>query len=146
MVGYKNGMAWIWDVGGPSRTAVAIIEHAREQAVISAAFDPTSRYVVTAGDDMVARVWDWASSTTTPVAELHGHAGAVRSATFDHTGQKLVTGSADKQAFVWEWRRTLQPIAVLMDEAGVNSAAFSPRGDWLVTASDDATAKLWKVP
>ena len=72
----------------------------RHEDVISAAFSPDGKRIVTASLDGTARVWDAESGK--PIGEpLKGHEGAVVfSASFSPDGTRIVTASGDKTARV----------------------------------------------
>jgi WD40 repeat protein len=65
--------------------------------VLSAAFSPDGRRIVTASFDKTARLWD--AETGKPIGEpLTGHADDVLSAAFSPDGRRIVTASFDKTA------------------------------------------------
>ena len=68
--------------------------------VLSVAFDPIGKRVVTASQDRTARIWEAASGA--PLAVLKGHEGAVFSAAFSSDGRRVVTGSFDKTLRLWD--------------------------------------------
>jgi WD40 repeat protein len=111
--------------------------------VNSAAFDPASGRVVTAGSDHFARVWDW--QTGQPVGKPLQHDGEVNSAAFDVDGLRIVTASSDGTARVWE-AETGEPISLPLKHNGpVMSAVFSPDGLRILTASFDNRVRVWEV-
>jgi len=112
----------------------------QDGAAVSAAFSPDGKHIVTASDDMTARIWD--AATGKPVGEPLS--GRVLSAAFSPDGQRIVTASWDTTARVWD-AATGKPIGEPLKghEDAVRSAAFSPDGKRIVTASDDKTARLW---
>jgi WD40 repeat protein len=112
--------------------------------VLSAAFSPDGKRILTASQDKTARLWD--PETGKPIgAPLTGHAGGVLSATFSPDGRRIVTASEDATVRLWD-AETHKPIGELRGHSNrVNSAAFSPDGKVIVTASEDRTARVWKI-
>ena len=81
----------------PWRIDSVLTGHAK--VVITAAFSPDGRRIVTASEDGTARVWD--SETGRELDVLKGHIGAVYSAAFSPDGRRIVTASIDRTARVW---------------------------------------------
>jgi WD40 repeat protein/energy-coupling factor transporter ATP-binding protein EcfA2 len=111
--------------------------------VMSAAFSPDGKRIVTASRDMTARVWD--AATGKPIGEpLKGHGDVVRSAAFSPDGRRIVTASDDTTARIWD-AETGKPIGEPLKghEYALTSAAFSAEGTRIVTASEDKTARVW---
>jgi WD40 repeat protein len=107
--------------------------------VNEARFDPSGRYLVTAGDDGAALVWD--TSTERIVSRLTGHRGAVTSAEFAPDGDTVLTASLDDTARVWdsgtgEDGRTLSPPGT----DGCGTAVFSPDGRTIAAGGCDGSA------
>ena len=71
-----------------------------ENPVWGAAFDPTGKYVATATDDGLVRLWEWRTNNR-PV-ELLGHTAGVYCVAFSRDGQFLVSGARDGTARVWK--------------------------------------------
>jgi WD40 repeat protein len=128
-----------------------LILEGHEGSVLSAAFSPDGKRIVTSSDDKTARLW--AAETGKPIGQsLIGHANAVLSAAFSPDGKRIVTASRDWTARLWD-AETGKPINELLGEpsgeplkgyaGGVHSAAFSPDGTRIVTASWDNTVRLW---
>ncbi len=110
-------------------------------SVLSAAFSPDGKSIVTASNDNTARVWD-AATGKSPAAPLE-HQGAVLTASFSPDGMRVVTASADKTARVWN-AVTGKPVTSPFEHQGVvRAASFSPDGARVVTASADKTARVW---
>jgi len=107
--------------------------------VLSAAFSPDGRTLLTASNDRLARLW---SIDGELLVEFPGHRNWVRSARFSPDGKQVVTGSSDRSARVWAVSGDL--LAVLQGhEKGVLDARFSPDGERILTRSRDGTARIW---
>ncbi|HTT84839.1 MAG TPA: TIR domain-containing protein, partial [Rhizomicrobium sp.] len=118
---------------------VAVLQHAGH--VMSVAYSPDGKHLVTASGDGTARIWD--AQTTRLRAVLRGHKGTVYDATYNPDGTRIVTASADGTARIWNAQTGTQ-IAVLRGHtANVHSAAYSRDGSRIVTASSDETARIW---
>ena len=85
----------VWSTAPRRRLAVL----RNGSAVSTAQFDPTGRYVVTGGDDGVARVWNVASAR--PAEVLRGHTAAIRRARFSPDGTRVATVSDDRSGRLW---------------------------------------------
>ena len=114
-----------------------------ELRVMSVAFSPDKRTVVTGSWDNTARLWD--AKTRKPIGQPLEHKGRVSSVAFSPDNRTVVTGSWDNTARLWN-AKTGQPIGQpLMHERAVMSVAFSPDKRTVVTGSDDNTARLWDI-
>ena len=110
-------------------------------AVISAAYSPDGKFIVTASADKTARVWEVA--TGREVRQLQGHTAVVNSAAYSPDGKFIVTGSYDKTARVWDAATGREVRQLQGHTAEVISAAFSPDGKFIVTGSADKTARIY---
>jgi len=111
--------------------------------VVSAAFSPDGRRIITSSYDKTARVWD--AATGLELQTLSGHTDWLQAAAFSPDGQRIVTASRDKTARVWD-ATSGQQLRVLSGHTDrVRSAAFSPDGWRIVTASYDKTARVWEA-
>jgi predicted Ser/Thr protein kinase len=71
-----------------------------QDKVSYAEFSPDGRYLVTAGDDRVARLWD--TATGQALGPPLPHTAAVWHATFSPDGRRVLTAGTDKTARVWD--------------------------------------------
>jgi hypothetical protein len=110
--------------------------------VLSAAFSPDGKRIVTATTGWTARIWDVA--TGQPIGQpLRGHNADVWVSAFSPDGKRVVTASNDRTARLWDatiGRPIGQPLTG--HEKAVERAEFSPDGKRIVTASDDITARV----
>ena len=109
--------------------------------VVGAAWSRDGTRVVTASDDMTARVWD--AATGKPITPPLAHGKRVTAAAFSRDGTRVVTASHDRTARVWD-ARTGKPVTPPLEHYGrVVIAGFSPDGARLITATDDGAAQIW---
>jgi WD40 repeat protein len=108
--------------------------------VLSAAFSPDGKYVVTASSDATARLWDTAGRQ---IAVLEGHGGPVLSAVYSPDGRRVLTASADNTARIWDAATGNQIAALAGHTAEVTGAAFISEGRRVLTRSYDNTARMW---
>ena len=79
--------------------------------VISAAFSPDGKRIVTASWDQTARIWN--ANTGELIHTLAGHTAWVGSAAFSPDGNRIVTASADGTARIWHDTRVAKSMHVL---------------------------------
>jgi len=116
-----------------------------ENSVISVAFSPDGKTLVSGSWDKTLRLWDVA--TRKPLGEpLRGHEDRVYSVAFSPDGKTLVSGSDDKTLRLWDVA-TRKPLGEPLrgHEDMVLSVTFSPDGKTLVSRSFDKTLRLWDV-
>ena len=89
--------------------------------VLSAAFSPDGRRIVTASDN-TARVWD--APPGQPVGAPLQHQSAVASAAFSPDGRRIVTASDDNTARVWD-AATGQPVGAPLQHQDMSSQPSS---------------------
>jgi WD40 repeat protein/tRNA A-37 threonylcarbamoyl transferase component Bud32 len=109
--------------------------------VVSVAFSPDGRRIVTGSFDRTAKVWD--ASSGKELFTLRGHSAQVRWVAFSLDGRRIVTGSLDQTAKVWDAASGKELLTLKGHLAAITSVAFSPNGQRIVTGSYDRTAKVW---
>jgi WD40 repeat protein/tRNA A-37 threonylcarbamoyl transferase component Bud32 len=133
--------AQVWDaetgrpIGPPLRHA------ARIHAV---ALSPDGRFVLTGGDDHVARLWE--TPTGRSIGGPLAHSKQVEHVAFSPDGKVALTGSLDGTARLWDTATGTPLGQPLAHTDVVRCIAFSPDGRLVATGSNDGTARLWEVP
>jgi WD40 repeat protein/uncharacterized caspase-like protein len=146
--GQEDNTARLWDThsGEKLRTFTG-----HSQWVISVAFAPGGKQVVTGSNDRTARLWDVQSGKQ--LQTFTGHSSAVRSVAFTPDGKQVLTGSGyaigesysggDHTARLWDVQSGKELRTFTGHASGVDSVAFSPDGKQVLTGSRDRTARLW---
>ncbi|HTU21447.1 MAG TPA: protein kinase [Gemmataceae bacterium] len=134
--------ARVWDVAEGAKP-LAAWELKHDDAVNVALFSPDGRWLATAGDDGVVRIWDAANHQPTPI--VLSHERAVLCLAFSPDSKQIASGSSDHTAQVWNLADGAPVGGRLHHRGRVLHVRFSPFGHRLLTASEDGTALLWRV-
>jgi WD40 repeat protein len=128
-----------------SRESAALVRDLVGHAgrVTACAITPDGRWLVSASDDNMLKVWDLASGRAQTT--LQGHADRVTACAVTPDGQQVISASADNTLKVWDLasgraRATLQGHADT-----VTACAVTPDGRHVVSASADRTLKVWDL-
>ena len=110
--------------------------------ILSACFSPDGRWIATAGNDNVARLWH--AATGEPAAGPLPHRRGVEKVAFSPDSRLLATASLDRTARIWDVVSG-QPVTVPLQHGGeVECVAFSPEGRRLATGSRDRAVRFWE--
>jgi WD40 repeat protein len=143
----KTARVWTFPQGEPVRFSGSgdaepgVLHHG--SAVRRAVMDFKARWVLTAGADGRAILWD---RVTGRQLLFVNHEKPVRDVAFKPGGSLFVTASGDGTAQVWDADDNggVGGIVTLKGHsAPVFSARFTPYGPGVVTVSSDRTARLW---
>ena len=117
--------------------------HGHASAVLSVAFSPDGRHIVSGSLDKTIQFWD--AQTGGQVGNpLQGHTDSVFSVAFSPDGRHIVSGSRDKTIQLWDVQTGGQVGNPLQGHTdSVFSVAFSPDGRHIVSGSRDKTIQLW---
>jgi len=103
-------------------------------------FSPNNKYLVSAGGDNYAKVWE--VETGNLILDLGRHASHVLQANFSPDSRYVATAGAN-YAKIWEVPSGAELRSVGNHPERVNAVNFNPGGDRLLTASADGTLKVW---
>ena len=132
--------ARVWD-SATGRELLTLKGHTGR--ILSVAFSPDGRRILSAGSDTVAKGGDAAKGQE--LLTLQGHSAAVWSAAFSPDGQQIVTGSDDGTAKVWDLAGPPEFSRLERRNGPFRSVAFSPDGLRIATGSRDPTGRVWDV-
>lgn len=107
------------------------------------AFSPSSRYLVSGGND--ARILIWDIRTRAVVGSLVGHTGPVNNIAFTRDGRYLISGGKDGVLRLWDFatRRLINranPSRRPGDDPrgdAINALALTPDGRWIVVGREN---------
>ncbi|KAG0272345.1 Guanine nucleotide-binding protein G(I)/G(S)/G(T) subunit beta-2, partial [Linnemannia exigua] len=150
-----DGTILLWDV--ESGEAIFTLK-SHNGRVLSAAFSPNGRILVTGGSDNTVRLW-WVE-TGGAGQVLEGHTMEITSIAFSPNGFQFASGSSDGTIQVWETPEAkdgsnLNQIAIIHTfRAGITlrgpsgqirTIAFSPTGLQIASAFDDKILHIWDI-
>jgi WD40 repeat protein len=114
--------------------------------IFSVTFSRDGQWIVTAGDDQTARVWDAGHRHELSTVKRHG--SRISSVAFSRDSQRVVTGggsvsfspngevinpdSGDQTAKVWTVSNDPELLTLKGHSDAIGSVAFSPDGRWIV--------------
>ncbi|MDM8562505.1 WD40 repeat domain-containing protein [Candidatus Marithioploca araucensis] len=120
-------------------------------AVLSLAFSPDNRYLVSGSSDKNAIIWNMESKasalgTSKPKgldSRLSGHTKEIYAVAFTPDSQRVVTGSYDHSLRLWRVRDGGLITTLKGHTDKVYAVAISPQEDIIASGSDDYSIRLW---
>jgi WD40 repeat protein/serine/threonine protein kinase/class 3 adenylate cyclase len=133
---------FLWDARDGS--CVAQFMYLHQAGINSISFSPNGKWLLTAGDDKIAHVFNFRATSYGKMVCSLSHAAPVLGARFAPDGASLVTISVDQTARIWDALSGTPRTLPMRHDARVNYAEFNGDGSLLITASDDRSARLWE--
>jgi WD40 repeat protein len=134
-----RGWEWYY-LSGLSRKDGRTLDH--QAGVLTVAFHPDGRRLVSGCSDGSVYFWDLA--TETERRSPRQHRGGVWSVAFSSDGRLLASAGEDRLVWLWDTDKG-RPVRPLRGHsAPVRCVAFRPDGGMLASASKDGTVKLWE--
>ena len=123
-----------------------ITEHT--DTVLSVAYSPDGRNLVSVDWDGHIRIWDVATGAL--LKTIEGHKKGVPSLFYSSDGTTLISGSWDNTIRIWDVD-TGQPLKTIianitaLENDGVTAISLSPDGGAMASATDEKVIRLWDV-
>ncbi|MGM0476692.1 MAG: WD40 repeat domain-containing protein [Pseudomonadota bacterium] len=150
--GIDNWFMRLFDSGKPPNTADFLCEvptdpqlfmPGHETGVLSVAFAPDGRHVLSGSMDRTVRLLDLGTGKV--VRTFTGHDDSVHAVAFSPDGRRVLSGSSDHTVRLWE-AASGRPIHILDAHQGtVHDIAFGPDGRQALSASSDNTLVHWDL-
>ncbi|KAF7366491.1 WD-REPEATS-REGION domain-containing protein [Mycena sanguinolenta] len=113
--------------------------------VISVAFSPNGKWIVSGTEDGTVCVWD-AENGEMVTGPINGHTNRVNSVAFSPDSKQIVSSSNDNTVHIWDAESGEVVVGPFRGHTDwVNSVAFSPNGKQIVSGSHDNTICVWNA-
>ena len=109
--------------------------------IMSVAFSPDGRTLLSGSRDNTLKLWDAARGTL--LRSIEGHKNGVATVVFSPDGRTVLSGGIGALS-LWD-RASGKRLRSFDDNGYVKSVAFSPDGRTLLSGQSDKTVKLWDV-
>ena len=144
----RTRLLWNLSVSGNPCMAKRLQANTDKASLVT--ITPDGRWVITAGEDGKARLWNLTAADPGAAGStvLSSHDGGVIDMVVSPDSRWLITGGFDRRVRASEItaeRRARKPLVLDGHEAGVHHVVISPDSHWLLTQSIDGVALLWEL-
>ena len=109
--------------------------------LISIAFSPDGKRLVTSSYDRTMRLWD--SNSGELITVLRGHHDAAFFPGYCFDGSRLISSSLDGTVRTWDIRLVERNVGLREHKSFVYDVAFRPDGAQIASSAWDGTVRLW---
>lgn len=120
---------------------IGLLKH--QDDVTAAEYSEDTKYIVTASNDGICRIWDGLSCEK--LQELKSGFTNMTGASMNQENNMVITSFNNDSILIWDNTSGHVVKALVGHTASVNYACFSPNGRYALSASDDKTVRLWDV-
>lgn len=136
--GSQNGFVDIWTLASPGAPLTKPIHRG---AILTLAYSPNGRYLVTGGADGTAVILD---PKTLEKRSILQHDDQVKDIAFNKSGDWFVTVSNDRKIRMWK-TETGRLLLVMSQDDFVQNVEVSDNDLWIATTGDDRTVRIWSA-
>lgn len=126
-----------------SETGEELQSFRQDDVIKSAVFSPDGQWILTAGWDNTARLWNVATGMQDGAAMEHDK--YIWSAVFSPDGKRILTAGWDSCIRIWD-AATKKQITTLVQRSPVNTAMISHDQSTVLIACRDSIASLMSIP
>lgn len=129
----------------PGRSSSALLRTLRghNDWVSKCAMSPDDRFIISASDDGILKVWD--AATGAEHLTLKDHTGKANACVVSPDGRFIVSASHYRMLKVWDAATGAERLTLKGHVSLVLGYAVSPDSRWIISASDDGTLKVWNA-
>ncbi|HKQ78921.1 MAG TPA: serine/threonine-protein kinase [Blastocatellia bacterium] len=129
----------LWDAIGQKK--LARLKHPAQ--VMSLAFAPDGRWLVSAHADGAILTWD--TEERELAADFREHSASVEAVAFAPDSKRLASAGEDGSVIVWDTERLLKEAVLLWHPITITAVAFSADGRLLASNDLDGNLAMWEV-
>ena len=140
---YDDRKVKLWST---SRKKYFHVLEGHTKTILSMAFSPDSRVLVTGSSDRTARLWSVPDGSCIGFFSEEGaHEARIKTVAFSPDGLLIATGSDDRTVKLWSSASRCCIKSLEGCSATLRTLSFSPDGKTLASGSDNERVKLWSV-